>query len=215
MFLFVCISDKILWNLFGQTSSILSANWFCNLKLLSDNQDLVAKNATKGSNTVSNKYIWKYRKIAKETNHLQGGSCTAEVEIEFTTWAWVQANTHHCSGGGQPSFFYLLTYVNECKWVDHDESWLDWVYCFYEPGDRTRRPLPIAVPAVAWTQAQVVNSNSTSSGKETPCKHIATKNIVVEHNSLHHQSKTKWLWLKWSTLKISKNQIIFRHIKTR
>ena len=51
--------------------------------------------------------------------------------------------------------------------MDHDEFWVDWVYCFYGPGDRTRKPLPIAVPVVAWTQAQVVNSNSTSSGKET------------------------------------------------
>ena len=60
-----------------------------------------------------------------------------------------------------------VTYINECKWVDHNEFWVDWVYCSYEPGDRTRKPLPMAVPAVAWTNAQVVNSNSTSSGKET------------------------------------------------
>ena len=66
-----------------------------------------------------------------------------------------------------PVFFYLLTYVNECKWVDHDEFCVDWVYCFYGPGDQTRKPPPITVLAVAWTQAQVVNSNSTSSGKET------------------------------------------------
>ena len=110
-----------------------------------------------------------------------GGSCKVEVEFEFTTWAWVEATTHHCScggpwvlatahchsGSGRPSFLYLLTYANECKWVDHNEFWVDWVYCFYEPGDRTRKPPPITVPAVAWTQAQEVNSNSTSSGKET------------------------------------------------
>ena len=49
----------------------------------------------------------------------------------------------------------------------YEELWVDWVYCFYETRDRTMRPLPIAVPAVAYTQAQVVNLNSTSSGKET------------------------------------------------
>ena len=38
----------------------------------------------------------------------------------------------------------------------------------HTPGDRTRKPLPIAVSAVAWTQARLVNSNSTSRGKETP-----------------------------------------------
>ena len=74
-------------------------------------------------------------------------------------------------------FFYLLTYVNECKWVDHDEFWVDWVYCFYGPGDGTRKPPPIAVPAVAWTQAQVVNSNSTSSGKET--RFLTLKSVIM------------------------------------
>ena len=91
------------------------------------------------------------------------GSCTAEVEFEFTSWAWVQATAHFTGS----SFFYLLTYVNECNWVNHNEFWADWVYCFYEPGDRTRKPLPITVPVVAQTQAQVVNSNSSSGGKET------------------------------------------------
>ena len=41
------------------------------------------------------------------------------------------------------------------------ELWVDWFNALIEPGDRTTRPLPNAVSAVAWTQAQVVNSNST------------------------------------------------------
>ena len=95
------------------------------------------------------------------------GSCTAEVEFEFTSWARVQATTGTSMGGSFRQllinfFFFLLT----CKWVDHDEFWVDWVYCCYGPRDGTRKPLPITVPAVAWSQGQVVNSNSTSSGKE-------------------------------------------------
>ena len=80
-------------------------------------------------------------------------------------------------------FFYLLTYVNECKWVDHDEFWVDWVYCLYGPGDRTRKPPPIAVPVVAWNQARVVNSNSTSNGKETRQSHVwRTSNYLLRQN---------------------------------
>ena len=89
----------------------------------------------------------------------QGGVWVHHLSFEFRPLPeqqWVVAATtdHH-------------SYVNECKWVDHNEFWVDWVYLFYGPGDGTRKPPPIAVPAVAWTQAQVVNSNSTSSGKET------------------------------------------------
>ena len=126
------------------------------------------------------------------------GSCTTEIEFEFTTWAWVQATAQCCSGGGQPSFFYLLTYVNECKWVDHDEFWVDWVYCFYGPGDGTRKPLPIAVPAVAWTQAQVVNSNSTSSGKETPkskfCARKFTRKFVIFCRRVDRDNFVRIMW---------------------
>ena len=42
------------------------------------------------------------------------------------------------------------------------ELWVDWFNALIEPGDRTTRPPQNAVSAVAWTQAQVVNSNSTS-----------------------------------------------------
>ena len=67
--------------------------------------------------------------------------------LEFTTWAWVQATVGT---------------------VDHDEFWVDWVlhsftyvsHCWNSNG--WWWPLPIAVLAVACTQAQVVNSNSTS-----------------------------------------------------
>ena len=99
------------------------------------------------------------------------GFCTAKIEFEFTTRAWVQATAgtvmgsgHHCWLPFQwwPTQFFL--FVDICKWVDGDEFW---VYCFYGPGNRARKPPSIAVLAVAWTQAQVVNLNSTSSGKET------------------------------------------------
>ena len=42
------------------------------------------------------------------------------------------------------------------------ELWVDWFNALIEPGDQTTRPLQNAVSTVAWTQAQVVNSNSTS-----------------------------------------------------
>ena len=47
------------------------------------------------------------------------------------------------------------------------ELWVDRFHCFNWTRDRTTRPLQNAVSAVAWTQAQVVSSNSTSRVKET------------------------------------------------
>ena len=58
------------------------------------------------------------------------GIFKAEVEFEFTTRSSVQATAGTAMGGGHHrrstfSFFYLLTYVNECKWVDLGRlSWL-------------------------------------------------------------------------------------------
>ena len=48
------------------------------------------------------------------------------------------------------------------------EFWVDWFNALIEPGDRTTRPPQNAVSAVAWTQAQVVNSNSTSAVQDPP-----------------------------------------------
>ena len=134
------------------------------------------------------------------------GSCTAEVEFEFTTWAWVQAtaetafgsglvvrspgsvkalnqSTHnslgHCrnvhsavAGHGRMNF---RPWPATAEWTFRQwprELWVDWFNALTEPGDRTTRPLPNAVSAVAWTQAQVVNSNSTSRVKETRLSHF-------------------------------------------
>ena len=39
------------------------------------------------------------------------GSCTAEVELEFPTWAWVQATAECRSGGGRPSSVLFISTV--------------------------------------------------------------------------------------------------------
>ena len=130
------------------------------------------------------------------------GSCTAEVEFEFTTWAWVQATAETAFCGGlvvrSPGSIkalnqsthnslghcrnvhlavaghcrkFILPWPATAEWTFRQwprELWVDWFNAFTEPGDQTTRPLPNAVSAVAWTQAQVVNSNSTSRVKETP-----------------------------------------------
>ena len=129
------------------------------------------------------------------------GSCTAEVEFEFTTWAWVQAtaetafcgglvvrspgsvkalnqsshnslghrrNVHSAvAGHGRMNFrpWPAMAEWTFRRWLR--ELWVDWFNALTEPGDRTTRPPQNAVSAVAWTQAQVVNSNSTSRVKET------------------------------------------------
>ena len=51
------------------------------------------------------------------------GSCTAEVEFEFTTWVPLKAtaNFHSCSG--QPSF---LLFVYVCKWVVGKKPLPEW-----------------------------------------------------------------------------------------
>ena len=78
-----------------------------------------------------------------------------QVEFEFTTWVLPKATAdfHSCSG---QSSFLLFVYV--CKWV------------------AGRKPPGMAMAGGShcwspfhwwpWTQAQVVNSNSTSTGKE-------------------------------------------------
>ena len=129
------------------------------------------------------------------------GSCTAEVEFEFTTWAWVQATAETAFCGGlvvwSPGSIkalnqsthnslghcrnvhlavaghcrkFILPWPATAEWTFRQwprELWVDWFNALTEPRDRTTRPLPNAVSAVAWTQAQVVNSNSTSRVKET------------------------------------------------
>ena len=130
------------------------------------------------------------------------GSCTAEVEFEFTTWAWVQATAEMAFCGGlvvrSPGSVkalnqsthnslshhrnihsamashgrkFILPWPAMAEWTFRRwprELWVDWFNALTEPGDRTTRPPQNAVSAVAWTQAQVVNSNSTSRVKETP-----------------------------------------------
>ena len=129
------------------------------------------------------------------------GSCTAEVEFEFTTWAWVQATAETAFCGGlvvwSPGSIkalnqsthnslghcwnvhsavaghcrkFILPWLATAEWTFRQwlrELWVDWFNALTEPGDWTTRPLSNAVSAVAWTQAQVVNSNSTSRVKET------------------------------------------------
>ena len=66
---------------------------------------------------------------------------------------------------------FILLWLATVKWTFRQwlrELWVDWFNALTEPGDQTTRPLPNAVSAVAWTQAQVVNSNSTSRVKEIP-----------------------------------------------
>ena len=53
------------------------------------------------------------------------------------------------------------------------------------------KPPPIAVPAVAWTQAQVVNSNSTSSGKET----LNQTNTFLNHIIILFSISLYWYFL--------------------
>ena len=50
-----------------------------------------------------------------------------------------------------------------------------WKKSHHWNGDRRWRPLPIVILAVAWTQAQVVNLNPYSTGKETVVKILKTK----------------------------------------
>ena len=129
------------------------------------------------------------------------GSCTAEVEFEFTTWAWVQATAEMAFCGGlvvrSPGSIkalnqsthnslghcrnvhlavaghcrkFILQWPATAEWTFRQwprELWVDWFNALTEPGDRTTRPLPNAISVVAWTQAQMVNSNSTSRVKET------------------------------------------------
>ena len=105
------------------------------------------------THTLTNWDDWKYYlfiyRVSK--NYLFCGSCTAKVklssppEFEFRPspkWWSAVATTANCHSSGVWPSFLLFVYV--CKWVAGKKA------------------------AVAWTQAQVVNSNSTSTGKETP-----------------------------------------------
>ena len=69
------------------------------------------------------------------------GSCTAEVEFEFNSWVRAKATADFHSGSGQPVSYCLLMYANECR-------------------EKSYHQLPFR--QWPWTQAQVVNSNSTS-----------------------------------------------------
>ena len=84
-----------------------------------------------------------------------------EVEFEFTTWAWVKALPEHrweVASYPVPWFiktvnsiyseFFLYTHLHSFTYVNKQKK-LGW-------------PLPERWCVVAWTQAQVVNSNSTS-----------------------------------------------------
>ena len=66
------------------------------------------------------------------------------------------------AGHGRMNFRQWLA---TAKWTFQQwprELWVDWFNALIEPGDRTTRPPQNAISVVAWTQAQVVNSNSTS-----------------------------------------------------
>ena len=73
-------------------------------------------------------------------------------------------NVHSAvAGHGRMNDFWQ--WLATAKWTFQQwprELWVDWFNALTEPGDRTTRPPQNAVSAVAWTQAQVVNSNSTS-----------------------------------------------------
>ena len=92
-----------------------------------------------------------------------------KVEFEFCTWVLPKATADRHSGSGCPRFF-LFVYV--CKWVAGKKPLLEWqsvvaatVDCHCGGGHHCRS----SFWQWPWTQAQVVNSNSTSTGKETLC----------------------------------------------
>ena len=69
---------------------------------------------------------------------------------------------------GAPS--YGESCIRPCKWV------------------AGKKPLLITISAVAWTQAQVVNSNSTSTGKETPLDTVLYGGSLLYFRSYTRQS---------------------------
>ena len=69
------------------------------------------------------------------------------------------------------------------------ELWVDWFNALTEPGDWTTRPPQNAVSAVAWTEAQVVNSNSTSAVQD-PLYYISWPFLVEKEKVLNTQKRT-------------------------
>ena len=72
---------------------------------------------------------------------------------------------------------FILQWPATAEWTFRQwlrELWVDWFNDLTKPGDWTKRPPQNAVSSVAWTQAQVVNSNSTSRVKETHSRRIRT-----------------------------------------
>ena len=80
------------------------------------------------------------------------------------------------------------------------ELWVDWFNALIEPGDWTTRPPQNAVSAVAWTQAQVVNSNSTSAVQDPLFMLKCTPARLLE--ILHVVHKKTWVNLCWNLLLI-------------
>ena len=86
--------------------------------------------------------------VIKFRDKVVGVSFTLEVEFEFITWVWVQdttAETAFCSG-------LVVRSPGSCKALNQS------IHNSLSHG----RNVQNAISAVAWTQTQVVNSNSTS-----------------------------------------------------
>ena len=94
------------------------------------------------------------------------GSCTAEVEFEFNNWVPQKATADLHSYGVWPSF---LLFVYVCKWVVGKKPPLEWQLAVAATTDchssSGHHPWSL-FQRWPWTQAQVMNSNSTSTGKE-------------------------------------------------
>ena len=98
--------------------------------------------------------------------------------LEFTTWAWVQATTGTAMGKGLlvPSPIHKNSKLSLPR-IHHDPlicihlhmstNRKNWVGHCHNGNWRWQLPL-IAIPALAWTQVQVVNSNSTSAVQDPP-----------------------------------------------
>ena len=81
----------------------------------------------------------------KSENSETCGSCTAEVEFEFTTWVAPKATADFIPAVADPVFYCLFMYANE--WWEKNHCW---------NGDQQWPPLLIVVPELKlkwWTQS--------------------------------------------------------------